>query len=240
VITIPEILPEYMGYDRAISVFSPDGRLFQVEYAKEAAKRGATALGIIFKDGILFATVRPVGKLIVSEAAEKIFQIDDHIGSVAAGFLADARVLIQQVRVRAQIHRITYEEPADVWGLARHIGNRLQLLTQYGGLRPFGVSLLMGGWDKTGIHLIESDPSGALFEWKAYAIGRGAVLANKTLHQKWKENLSEKEAIDIALDIIDKTEKEKEKKDVEATLAIIRKDGRFKKLNNDEIKALSK
>lgn len=237
-ITIVEILPEYMGYDRTIAVFSPDGRLFQVEYAKEAVKRGTTALGIIFKDGILFATVKPVGKLVVSESAEKIFEIDDHVGSVAAGFLADARILIQQARVRAQVHRITYEEPADVWELARYIGNRLQFMTQYGGLRPYGVGLLVGGVDRSGIHLIESEPSGALFEWKACAIGRGAVLANKILQQKWKENMSEREAVDLALDIINKTEKEK--KEAEATVAVIKKGGKFKKLNNEEIKALLK
>ncbi len=227
-----------MGYDRAISVFSPDGRLFQVEYAKEAAKRGTTALGIIFKDGVLLATVKPTGKLIVSDSVEKIAQIDDHMGAVSAGFLADARVLIQMIRVKAQIHKITYEEPVDVWNLSKAIGNRLQLLTQYGGLRPYGISLLLGGIDKTGSHLIESDPSGTLFEWKAYAIGRGAALANKILNQRWKENLSEKEAVDIALDIISKTEKEK--KEGEPDLAIIRKGGKFKKLSEEEVRSILK
>jgi len=124
-----------MGYDRTIAVFSPDGRLFQVEYAKEAVKRGATALGIVFKDGILLATVKPAAKLMVS--LEKIFQIDDHIGAVASGLLADARILINQARIRAQVHRITYEEPIDVWNLARVIGDRMQLSTLYG--RPKAV-----------------------------------------------------------------------------------------------------
>ncbi len=227
-----------MGYDRAISVFSPDGRLFQVEYAKEAAKRGTTALAIVFKDGVIFATVKPTGKLIVSESAEKIYEIDDHVAVVASGLLADARTLVQQVRVRAQIHKITYEEPVDVWNLGRVIGNRMQLLTQYGGLRPYGVSLLLGGIDKGGVHIIESDPSGTLFEWKAYSIGRGAGLANKMLQQKWKENMGEKEAAELALDIIDKTEKEK--KEGEPDLAIIRKGEKFKRLTNEEIKSILK
>jgi proteasome alpha subunit len=196
-------------------------------------------LGITFKDGIIFATVKPSGKLVVSEATEKIFQVDDHMAAVAAGFLADARALIQMVRVKAQMHKITYEEPVDVWNIGKVIGNRMQLITQYGGLRPFGVSMLLGGVDKTGVHLIETDPSGTLFEWKAQAIGRGALIANKTLSQKWRETLTEKEAMDIALDIIDKTEKsEKDKREVVIDLAVIRKDGRFKKIGEDYIKAL--
>ncbi len=232
-------MPEYMGYDRTMAMFSPDGRLFQVEYAKEAVKRGGTALGIIFKDGVVLATVKPSGKLVVSESAEKIFQIDDHIAAVAAGFLADARSMVQMIRVRAQMHKITYEEPIDVWNIGKVIGNRMQLITQYGGLRPYGVSMLLGGVDKTGVHLLETDPSGTLFEWKAQAIGRGAVLANKILNQKWKENMSEKETFELALDIIDKTERsDKEKREVVNDLAVIRKDGRFKKIGEDYIKVL--
>lgn len=161
------------------------------------------------------------------------------MAAVAAGFLADARALMQMVRVRAQMHKITYEEPVDVWNIGKVIGNRMQLITQYGGLRPFGVSMLLAGVDKTGTHLLETDPSGTLFEWKAQAIGRGAVLANKTLNQKWKDNMSEKEALDLALDIIDKTEKsDKEKREIVTDLAIIRKDGRFKKVGEEYIKTL--
>lgn len=220
-------------------MFSPDGRLFQVEYAKEAVKRGSTALGITFKDGIVLATVKPSGKLVVSDSTEKIFQIDDHLAVVAAGFLADARSIVQMIRVKSQMHKITYEEPIDVWNIGKVVGNRMQLITQYGGLRPYGASMLLGGVDKTGIHLIETDPSGTLFEWKAQAIGRGAILANKILNQKWKENLSEKEAFEIALDIIDKTEKsDKEKREVVTDLAIIRRDSRFKKVDENYIKNL--
>ncbi len=228
-----------MGYDRTMAMFSPDGRLFQVEYAKEAVKRGSTALGITFKDGVVLATVKPSGKLIVSDATEKIFQIDDHMAAVAAGFIADARALSQMIRVKAQMHKITYEEPIDVWNIGKVIGNRMQLITQYGGLRPFGVSMLLGGVDRTGVHLIETDPSGTLFEWKAQAIGRGAVIANKILNQKWRESLTEKEAFDIALDIIEKTEKaDKEKREIVTDMAVIRKDGRFKKVSEEYAKSL--
>jgi len=230
---IPEMLgPEYMGYDRTKAVFSPDGRLFQVEYAKEAVKRGTTCLGIVFKGGVLFATVKPTTSLMVTGSLEKIFQIDDHACAVASGLLADARILANQARVRAQIHRITYEEPMDIWSLARSIADRMQISTLYAGLRPYGVSFLMGGIDKTGIHLIEADPSGMLYEWFAYAIGRGAVLANKILKQKWKPNITESEALKIALNFISKTEKEGG-----VDVAVIRaEDSKFRKLSEEEIR----
>ncbi len=235
---MPEILPEYMGYDRTIAVFSPDGRLFQVEYAKEAVKRGTTALGIVFKDGVVFATIKPSVALMVSSSSEKIFQVDDHLGAVASGLLADARVLINMARVRAQVHRLTYDEPMDVWSLSRVIGDRMQISTLYAGLRPFGVTFLIGGVDKTGPHLVESDPSGMLYEWSAYAIGRGSQLANKLLKQKWKANMSEEDAIALAIDSINKSEKEKKEGTID--VAVIRKDKKFRKLSEEEIKKFLK
>lgn len=174
----------------------------------------------------------------VSQSIEKIFKIDEHAGAVASGLLADARILANQARIKAQIHRITYDEAIDIWSLARVIGDRMQLSTLYAGLRPFGVSFLIGGVDKTGTHLIESDPSGMLYEWHAYAIGRGGVIANKILKQKWKHDLTEKEAIDLTIDIISKTEKEKKENAID--IAIIKKGERFKKLSEEEIKKILK
>jgi len=230
---MPEILPEYMGYDRTIAVFSPDGRLFQVEYAKEAVKKGATSLGITFKDGVLLASAKPVIPLLVSKSSEKIFQLDDHLGAVAAGLLADARVLINLARIRAQIHKLTYAEPIDVWGIARVIGDRMQLSTLYAGLRPFGVSLLIAGVDKSGPHLIESDPSGMLYEWHAVGIGKGGELTNKILQQKWKPGISEGDAIKLAIEVIKKTDKASEEN---IEIAIMKKGERFKRSLASEIK----
>lgn len=193
-------------------------------------------MGIVFKGGVLLATVRPTTSLIVQESVEKIFQIDDHIGSVAAGLLADARVLVNLTRVRAQVHKITYEDVIDVWSAAKVIGDRMQLSTLYAGLRPFGVSFLIGGMDKTGTHLIESDPSGMLYEWNAYAIGKGGVIANKILRQKWKSGMTEKDAVKLAIDIIQKTEKQKRGN----TDIVIIKDGKFKRLTEEEIKRILK
>ncbi len=226
---MPELLPEYMGYDRTIAVFSPDGRLFQVEYAKEAVKRGLTSLGITYKEGVLLATVKIIKPLLVTETTEKIFQIDDHLGAVAAGLLADARVLIDQARIKSQVHKITYEEPIDVVSLAKFVADKMQLSTLYAGLRPYGTTLLIGGMDSKP-HLIEVDPSGMIYEWQAYAIGRGASVANKILKEKWKPGMSFEQAKKLAEEILQKTEKEKGNK---LSMAVIDKKG-FRILNNQK------
>jgi len=232
------ILPEYMGYDRTIAVFSPDGRLFQVEYAKEAVKKGTTSIGIVFKDGVVLATVKQIMKLIVPSAIEKLFQIDEHIGVVAAGLLADARVLVNQLMVRAQVNRITYEEPIDVWSLAKVLGDRMQLSTLYAGLRPFGASFLIGGVDSTGPHLIEADPSGMLYEWKAYAIGRGADIANKIFNEKYKDGMDEKAALKLVIDVIKKSEKVSNLKEALEIAVIREKDKKFQRLTKEQISKL--
>lgn len=235
---IADMIPEYMGYDRTIAVFSPDGRLFQVEYAKEAVKRGVTCLGITFKDGVVLVTIKPTTSLMVATSAEKIFQIDDNMGAVAAGLLADARTLINNARIRAQVHRMTYDEPIDTWNVARAIADKMQISTLYAGLRPYGVSFLIGGFDKAGAHIIEADPSGMLYEWQAYALGRGAMLATKMFKQKWKANMSDKEAVDLAVDVITKVEKERRESAID--LVIIEKGSKFRKLSEEELRKLIK
>jgi len=235
---MPAILPEYMGYDRTIAVFSPDGRLFQVEYAKEAVKKGTTSVGLVFRDGVILGTIKQIMRLIVPNTLEKLFKVDEHLGAVAAGLLADARVLVNQLMVRAQVNRITYEEPIDVWSLAKALGDRMQLSTLYAGLRPFGVSFLVGGVDSTGPHLIETDPSGMLYEWKAYAIGRGAAVANKMFRDKHKEGMDEKSALKLVISVIKKVEKTPDlNKALE--IAIIReKDKKFERLTEDQVRKL--
>lgn len=175
--------------------------------------------------------MKPKGKLIVPTSAEKVFQIDEHIGAVAAGLLADARILVNQARIRAQVHRITYEEAIDVWALARIVGDRMQLSTLYAGLRPFGVAFLIAGVDQNP-HLIEADPSGMLYEWEASAIGKGAVIAKKIFNQKWKVGMDERAAVQLAIDVMEKTEKGRGVLDI----AVIKK--KFRKLSEDEIKKI--
>jgi len=187
-------LPQ-MGYDRAITVFSPDGRLFQVEYAREAVKRGATAIGVKTKEGVLLIADRRVtSRLLEPDTIEKIFIIDDHIGVATSGLVADARVLVDRARLEAQINRLTYDEPISIKDLAKRICDFKQQFTQFGGVRPFGVSLLIAGIDEKP-RLYETDPSGALLEYKATAIGSGRNVVIEYFEKEYDENMSLDDAI---------------------------------------------
>ena len=146
----PTISHQVMGYDRAITMFSPDGRLLQVEYAKKTVKQGSTAIGLVCKDGVLFVTdKRIVDPLVVADSVEKISKIDDHIGATAAGILSDARVLIERAQLKAQQHQVTYDSPLDVLSVVKDVCDVKQVCTQSAGLRPFGVSLLIVGIDSS-------------------------------------------------------------------------------------------
>src|SRR3989338_10617593 len=143
---MPEPMPhQLMGYDRAITMFSPDGRLLQVEYAKKKVKQGSTAIGIACKDGVvLVVDKRVTSKLLVPEAIEKMFVIDDHVAAAASGIISDARVLVDRAQMRAQQHSVTYDSKVDTISLVKEICDMKQICTQSAGLRPFGVSLLVG------------------------------------------------------------------------------------------------
>jgi len=187
------------AYDRAITVFSPDGRLFQVEYAREAVKRGTTAVGIIYDKGVLLAVDKNVStKLIVPKSIEKIFQIDEHIGVATSGLVADARRLIEDARVRAQRNRLVYNEPISVQTLTRDLCDIKQAYTQYGGARPFGTALLVAGVNDQP-HLFETDPSGAFTEFRAGAIGMGKREVERILEERYKPDMGRKDAVNLAL-----------------------------------------
>ncbi len=221
-----------MGYDRAIVTFSPDGRLFQIEYAREAVKRGTTSTGVIFADGIVLAGTRPLMELAVPNAGgEKVFQIDDNLGAAISGFLADGRILVDRGRIKAQIYRLTYDEPLDVLGVVKEISDIMQLYSQYGGVRPFGVAFLLGGIDEKGPQLFEIDPSSTFYGWKAHAIGRGAPEALKILRKEWKDNMAEEDAIKTAIKALRSGEKGVKASEIE--LAVINSKG-FKKFYGDE------
>jgi proteasome alpha subunit len=191
-------VPPSAGYDRAITVFSPDGKLYQVQYAQEAVKRGLTALGIKVTEGVVLAGEKKKGRLLEEVSIEKIFEIDEHIGVAASGLIADARVLVETARIEAQLHRLRYQEPISVASLAKYLGDIKQLYTQHGGVRPFGVRLLIGGVDLSP-QLYETDPSGAVASYKAHAIGAGADTVTEILERTYKEDLSLEEIIVLAL-----------------------------------------
>ena len=195
-----------MGYDRAITMFSPDGRLLQVEYAKKTVKQGSTAIGMVCKDGVLLVTdKRIVNKLVVTEAIEKIWQIDDNVAATASGILSDARVLIENSQVKAQQHRVTYNNTIDVLSVVKDIAQLKQVCTQSGGLRPFGVSLLVAGVDEGGLKLFETDPIGIYFQYKATAIGEGEVEVEQMLEKHYKEDITLEEGLNLAIKSLRKT-----------------------------------
>lgn len=188
------------GYDSAITVFSPDGRLFQVEYAREAVKRGTTALGIKARDGaVLLVDKRATTRLVEMESIEKIFQIDDHIGVATSGLVADARALVDFARVQAQLNKTTYDEPIGIEALSKEICDFLQSYTQSGGVRPFGTSLLIAGVEGDKTRIFETDPSGALLEYKATGIGSGRTEIMEFLEKNYTESIDLDNAIILGL-----------------------------------------
>jgi len=190
------------AYDRAITVFSPDGRLFQVEYAKEAVKKGATSLGITGKDCVVLAAVKNVyGNLVMPETIKKTFEIDKHIYSVAAGLIADARRLVDYGRDYAERHRFVYSEKPTVTSVARYMADVVQFYTQYGGGRPFGVSLIVGGIDND-TYLYEVEPSGALVGYYAVSIGENKKEVDAYLEKNYKRGMDLDSIIKLALDAL--------------------------------------
>lgn len=192
------------GYDRATTVFSPDGRLIQVEYAREAIKRGTTVVGIKTTEGVvLFGEKYISSPLVEDKSIKKIYQIDDHIAIATAGLVADAKVLVDRARIEARINHSVYDEPINVETLANKICDIIQLTTQYGGTRPFGTALLIAGVDDSGMHLFETDPSGALIEYKATAVGRGRDVALDVLQKEYCETLTIEDAIKLGSKVLD-------------------------------------
>lgn len=225
-----------MGYDRAITVFSPDGRLFQVEYAREAVKRGTTSVGIKASDGVvLLVDKRITSRLLEPQSTEKIFQIDDHIGAVTSGLVADARALVDRARVDAQINRVVYNEPIGVEVLAKKICDHKQTFTQYGGVRPYGTALLIGGVDDEGPHLFETDPSGALLMIKATGIGSGRNAVMEVLEEKYDENANIEKTIDLGLEALYKATEGKLTVGTVEIAVVDAKDNKFRKIEPKKV-----
>ena len=191
---------QMMGYDRAITMFSPDGRLLQVEYAKKTVRQGSTAIGMVCKDGVLLVTDnRILDRLVVAEAVEKIWELDEHIAATASGILSDARVLIERAQVKAQQHRVTFDSAIDTITIVKDISDLKQMCTQSGGLRPFGVSLLIAGIDEDGMKLFETDPTGIYFQYRATAIGEGELEVKEILTKKYSDTMSVDEGLKLAV-----------------------------------------
>ncbi|MFX1482313.1 MAG: archaeal proteasome endopeptidase complex subunit alpha [Promethearchaeota archaeon] len=189
-----------MGYDRAITVFSPEGRLYQVEYATEAVRHGPLAVGVKAKDGVvLVGEKRAPHPMADLDSLKKILLIDDHVGTAIAGLHADARKLIDQARVQAQINRLSYDEPISIQSLVVNICDTKQMHTQYGGVRPYGVSLLLAGIDDHGPQLYTTDPSGSFWGWKAAAIGKEADVVRDFFAEEYDQVKNLDDALELAI-----------------------------------------
>jgi proteasome alpha subunit len=192
------MLPAQQGYDRAITVFSPDGRLYQVEYAIETVRRGTIAVGVKCKDGIIIAVEEKPRKLQISNNAQKIFQIDDHVGVAAAGYIPDARSQVDNARFFSQSNKMIYDEPVEVETIAKHLADQCQQYTQYAGVRPYGVALILGGVVNGTPQLYLTDPSGTYISYDAIAIGSGSDQVTDFLEKTYKSDLSLDEAATLA------------------------------------------
>lgn len=194
-------------YDAKTTTFSPDGRLFQVEYAMEAISHAGACVGIQCKNGVVMIAEKKIkSKLWVPERSEKFCNIDDHVFVAVAGITADAGVLVDYAQKVAQYYKFQFQEPQPVNQTVNRVCDLQQSYTQYGGLRPFGVSMLWGGYDKReGFQLYHSDPSGNYAEWSATAIGANAKAAKSILKEDYKEDIDVEGGIELCIKILTKT-----------------------------------
>jgi proteasome alpha subunit len=191
---------QQQAYDRGITIFSPDGRLYQVEYAREAVERGSASVGVRTADGVVLAADRQVrSPLIEQESIEKIHSVDDHVGVASAGHVADARQLVDFARRQAQVDRLRYDEPIGVETLTKRVTDHIQQYTQTGGARPFGVALLVGGIENGEPRLFEADPSGTPYEWKATAVGNNSTDIQEYMEEEYHEETDLAGGVDLAL-----------------------------------------
>jgi len=226
------------GYDRALTIFSPDGRLYQVEYAIETVRRGTLAAGAKAVDGVVLFAEERLRKLQDVSLSQKLFQVDDHVGAVAAGYVPDARILIDNARVTAQNHRILYDEPITVATLAKRLGDLAQQYTQYAGVRPFGVSLIMAGVDRDGPSVFTTDPSGTYLGYSAIAIGGGSDQLNEYFEESYNESMNLENAILMILKGASRTEEHKILDPRSVKMAVVdAKTRRMRRIGLDEIKS---
>jgi len=187
------------GYDMTPTMYSPDGRIYQVEYAIETVKRGALAIGIKSKEGVIMAVEEKPRILQVSDITQKIFQIDDHVGVAAAGYIPDARVQVDNARFFSQSNKLTYDELTSVETIAKYLADQCHQFTQYSGVRPYGVALIIAGVDEKGSTIYVTDPSGTYVSYAAVAIGAGSDEVIEFLEKNYKDDISQEDAASLAV-----------------------------------------
>merc|ERR1711998_292319 len=234
-------------YDSRTTIFSPEGRLYQVEYAMEAISHAGAAIGILGTDGVVLAAEKKVtSKLLEQDSgqtSEKMYLVDEHIACAVAGLRSDANILINNARLTAQRHLFKYDEPMPVEQLIQQICDLKQGYTQFGGQRPFGVSFLFAGYDKYfGYQLYQSDPSGNYGGWKATAVGSNHSSAQSILKSEYKEDMDLDACLELAVKVLSKTMDSTQLTSEKLEFAILSEDEagkvRYKILSDEELKAL--
>jgi|TARA_Y100000782_G_scaffold83189_1_gene90124 proteasome alpha subunit len=222
------------GYDMTPTMYSPDGRIYQVEYAIETVKRGAIAIGLQAKDGVVLAVEEKSRDLQVEDITQKIFEVDDHIGIAAAGYIPDARVLVDNARFFSQSNKLTYDESVEVETVARHLADQSHQFTQYSGVRPFGVALIVAGVDRRGSRIFVTDPSGTYVPYTAVAIGGNSDEITDYLEKNYKNGMSMDDAMSLAITAINLKSEEKGVKHIR--MSRIKQDTKlFEKVSSQEL-----
>jgi len=222
------------GYDMTPTMYSPDGRIYQVEYAIETVKRGAIAIGLQVKDGIILAVEEKSRDLQVEDITQKIFQVDDHIGIAAAGYIPDARVMVDSARFFSQSNKLTYDESVEIETVAKYLADQSHQFTQYSGVRPFGVALIIAGVDRKGARIFVTDPSGTYVPYSAVAIGGNSDEVTEFLEKNYKNEISVDDGISLAISAINLKSDENDVKHIRMTK--IKSDTKlFEKVSNEEM-----
>lgn len=228
-----------MGYDRTATMFSPEGHLLQVEYAEKTVRLGGSSIGMVCSDGVfILADKRIEDKLVVKESASKISEIDSHIIVSSAGILSDARILVERAQLLSQQHRVTYNSPIEPELVIKEIANMKQQFTQYGGARPFGVSMMIAGINVKKGELFVSDVTGNYFSYYANAIGESDDKIREELREKYKQTFSIKQGVKIALEILEKVQGLKFNIKKFELSYITKEEIKLKKLEGESIKEL--
>jgi proteasome alpha subunit len=227
---------QQQAYDRGITIFSPDGRLYQVEYAREAVKRGTASIGVRTQGGVVLAAdKRSRSPLMEPTSVEKIHKADEHVGIASAGHVADARQLIDFARRQAQINRLRYGEPIGIETLTKDVTDHIQQYTQVGGARPFGVALLIGGVENGRPRLYETDPSGTPYEWKAVSIGADRGDLQEYLEEHYRDEMDLDAGIGLALQAIESTSEDGLEPEGVDLATVDAETETFTQLSNDDI-----
>merc|ERR1712137_586886 len=223
------------SYSFSLTTFCPSGKLVQIEYALQAVMHGSTSLGIKAKDGVVIATEKKIPDLMKGSTIDKINNLTDNIGVVYSGLNPDSRVLVHKGRKLAQKYYRTYKEEIPVSQIVKQIADVMQEYTQSGGVRPFGVSLLVAGFDESGPALYQVDPSGSYWGWKASAIGKNMLNAKTFLEKRYNDDIELEDAIHTAiLTLKEGFEGQMNENNIE--IGVVNQSGGFRTLTPSEVR----